>query len=399
MKPAAASVRPSYGVLIATIFAALLLLFVYSVAQVLMLLFIAALFSLYLGAITEFLRRHLKIPRGMGLLIALLLTVLGAVGVGWLIVPPVLEQTQELAAAIPGLVTLWQSKLQAYVARFPVLAAALPKPDEMGGYLGEALTGVGSYFAGLFPYLFSGLHLLIDVFSVAVMGIYMTLRPALYREGAVALAPPVHRELVRDILGELGRTLRAWIVGQLTAMVFLGVLTYIGLLWLEVPYALAFGVFTAVAAIVPFFGTLISTLLPALFVLPAAGPGHALLVVLLGVVVHLIEANFVVPIILQRQVHLPPVLSILSVLVMAELLGLIGLLVAVPVLATVLVIVRRIYIHRLLEGRGFRRSVRDNAVEIALPAAARWVHPAAAELDLAAFLEELHAPPALAPEA
>lgn len=398
MKPAVAAVRPSYGVLIAAIFTGLLLFFVYSVAEVLLLLFIAALFALYLGAVTEFLRRHLKIPRGLGLLVALVLTILGMVGVGWLIVPPVLQQMQDLIAALPGLITLWQANLQAYLARYPAFAAALPDTED-GGYLGSMLGGVGGYFAGLFPYLFGGLHVLIDVFSVAVMGIYMTLRPNLYREGMVALAPPVHRELVRDILGELGRTLRAWIVGQIIAMVFLGVLTYIGLLLLDVPYALAFGVFTAVAAIVPFFGTLVSTLLPALFVLPAAGVGHALLVVLLGVVVHLVEANVVVPVILQRQVHLPPVLSILSVLVMAELLGVIGLLVAVPVLATTLVIVRRIYIHRLLEGRGFRRSLRDAAVEIPLTAAARWVHPSAADLNLSAFLESLSAPVAPAPRA
>ena len=56
---------------------------------------------------------------------------------------------------------------------------------------------------------------------------------------------------------------------------------------------------------------------------------------------------------------MPPVLSIRSVLVMAELLGPIGLLVAVPTLATVMVVVRRIYVERILEGRGFRRRLRE----------------------------------------
>jgi predicted PurR-regulated permease PerM len=386
-------------VLIATIFAALLLFFVYSVGRVLLLLFIAALFSLYLGAITEFLRRRLKVPRGIGLALALLLTLAGLGGVGWLIVPPMLEQMQGLLGTLPALITLWQQNLTEYLSRFPVLAGSVPAPGGEAGYLAGMIAGIGGYFAGLFPYLFSGLHVVIDVFSVMVMGIYMTLRPSLYREGAVALAPPVHRELVRDIFAELGRTLRAWLVGQLIAMTVLGVLTYIGLLILDVPYALAFGVFTAAVAIIPFFGTLVSTLLPALFVLPSGGPTQALLVVLLGVIVHLLEANVIIPIILDRQIHLPPVLSILSVLVMAELLGLIGLLVAVPVLATVLVIVRRLYIHRLLEGRGFRRSMRDAALEIRLPAAARWAHPSAAELNITAMLERLAAPPAPVPEA
>ncbi|CAN5249990.1 hypothetical protein BH20GEM2_BH20GEM2_10860 [soil metagenome] len=394
---AAARGRGSYGVLIATIFAALLLLFLYSVAQVLILLFIAALFAVYLGAITDFLQHQLKVPRGVGLATAVVLTLTLLVGIGWLIVPPVLQQMQELVGALPALLTIWERDLRDMVGRYPLFAGMLPPADADGGYLAGILGGVSGYFAGIFPYVFGGLHILIDIFAVLVMGIYMTLRPALYRDGVVALAPPVHRELVRDILGELGNTLRSWLVGQIIAMIFLGVLTYIGLLALRVPFALAFGVFTGLAAIVPFFGTLVSTLLPAFFVLPTAGIGHALLVILLGVVVHLIEANIVLPIILQRQVHLPPVLSILSVLMMAELLGAFGLLVAVPVLATTLVIVRRIYIHRLLEGRGFRRSKRDAAVQIQLPASARWVHPSAAELNLTSLLEKLQSRPAAAP--
>jgi predicted PurR-regulated permease PerM len=217
------------------------------------------------------------------------------------------------------------------------------------------------------PYLFSGITFLIHFISVLVMGIYLALRPGLYREGFIMLAPPVHRELVRDILADLARTLRAWIVGQILAMTVLGVLTWIGLELLRVPYALAFGVFTGAVAIVPFFGTLFSTLLPALFVLGTGSAMHAFWVVLLGIGVHAFESNIVAPMIMERQVQLPPVLSILAVLIMAHLLHLIGLFVAVPVLCVVMVIGRRVYVHRILEGKGFRRAIRDRPVELKLP--------------------------------
>ncbi|CAN5878018.1 AI-2E family transporter [soil metagenome] len=380
--------RSPYTILVAVIFAVLLLLFLYSVAQILLLLFISALFAVYLAAITDFLQERGGLPRWMGLTIALLITFVGLVGVGWLIVPPVLEQTQGLLEALPALLARWEASLLALAARYPLLREMLPAAEVSGGYFTGAFGNLGDYFTGLFPYLFSGLHFLIHFFSVLVMGIYMTLRPQVYQEGIIALAPPVHRELVRDILGDLANTLRAWIVGQILAMIFLGVLTWIGLELLNVPYALAFGVLTAVVAIVPFFGTLISTLLPALFVLGSAGAGHALLVALLGVVVHLLEANFVAPVIMERKVHLPPVLTILSVLVMAELLGLVGLLVAVPVLATVMVIIRRIYIRRLLEGKGFRRVTRDAPAEIRLPAGAALVHPSVGQVSIPSILEE-----------
>ena len=168
----------------------------------------------------------------------------------------------------------------------------------------------------------------ISIFAVGVMGIYLALHPALYREWLIALFPPIHRDLVRDVLADLADSLRAYIVGQLMTMTFLGAITALGLYDARTfRTRCAFGIFTGLVAIVPFFGTLLSTTLPALFVLTgsritAFSPlGHALLVVGLGVVVHLIEGNIVSPLVMSKKVDLPPVLTIMSVLVIGQLLG------------------------------------------------------------------------------
>lgn len=365
--------RRPYAVLAATIFAALLLFFLYSIAEILLLLFIAILFSVYLGTITDALQQRLRLPRVIGVLAALLITSVLVTGIGLLIVPPLIHQTQDLIQSLPLLIESWDAQLLSIAERSrfaeQLLGTLEPGQSYIGGFIGQ----VGGYVSGAVPVVFGGVTFVIHFVSVLVMGIYLALRPTMYREGFVLLSPPVHRELVRDILADLGRTLRAWIVGQLLAMTSLGLLTWIGLELLDVPYALAFGVFTGAVAIVPFFGTLVSTVVPAFFVLAgtgwelgfvAVGPfGHFMLVILLGVVVHIAEANFVAPMIMERQVQLPPVLSILSVLIMAHLLHVIGLLVAVPVLATVMVVGRRVYVHRLLEGKGFRRTVRDPAAK------------------------------------
>ncbi|MGH7576380.1 MAG: AI-2E family transporter [Longimicrobiales bacterium] len=391
--------RRPYAILIATIFALLLLLFLYSIAEIVLLLFIAILFSLYLGAITDLLQKRLGMPRGVGLVTGLLLTVIAVVAIGSLIVPPLIAQTEDLIQSLPMLAQRWETQLVALAERSPfaeqILGQRAAGESYIGGFIGE----VGGYVRGAVPVVFSGVAFLIHFVSVLVMGVYFALRPGLYREGFILLAPPVHRELVRDILADLGNTLRAWIVGQLLAMTVLGVLTWVGLGLLKVPYALAFGVFTGAVAIVPIFGTLVSTIVPAFFVVAGAGwqlgilsvgpAGHFMLVILLGVVVHLVEANVVAPMIMERQVHLPPVLSILSVLIMAHLLEIVGLLVAVPVLATVMVIARRVYVHRLLEGKGFRRALRDRPVEIRLPSdGAVLVHPIAYERTIPTMLEQ-----------
>lgn len=380
--------RRPYAVLIAAIFAALLLLFLHRVAEILLLFFIAILFGIYLSAITDALQRRLAVPRAAGLLIAVLLTIVGVTGVIWLIVPPVVQQTQELIQAMPALMARWEAQLLDLAQDSPFWAQLLGTPAAGESYTGAIVSQVGGYFRGVVPYLFSGITFAIHFISVLVMGMYLALRPSLYREGFILLAPPIHRELVRDILGDLGRTLKAWIVGQILAMVVLGVLTWIGLELLRVPYALAFGVFTGAVAIVPFFGTLFSTLLPAVFMLGAGSAMQAFWVVMLGVGVHAFEANIVAPMIMERQVHLPPVLSILAVLIMAHLLHLVGLLVAVPVLCVVMVIGRRVYVHRVLEGKGFRRAIRDRPVELRLPEdGAVLIHPGAFETTIPALLE------------
>jgi predicted PurR-regulated permease PerM len=132
------------------------------------------------------------------------------------------------------------------------------------------------------------------------------------------------------------------VIGQIIAMVVLAALTTLGLWILGVPYFLAFGIFAGVAAIVPFFGTLFSTLIPALYALGVAGFPKAIAVTLLGIGVHLIEANFVAPIVMERKVNLPPVITIAGVLLIGKLFGLAGLIVAVPILAFVMVLIRHV---------------------------------------------------------
>ena len=111
-----------------------------------------------------------------------------------------------------------------------------------------------------------------------------------------------------------------------------------------------------------------STTLPALFVLAGPGGGtRALYVLALGVVIHLIEGNLVSPLVMSKKIDMPPVLTITSVLVIGKLLGPLGLVVALPVLVTVMVVVRRILINRIYEGKGFRKSTRDRIFVLRVP--------------------------------
>ena len=90
-------------------------------------------------------------------------------------------------------------------------------------------TQISAQFGNVVPKVVSIVEVLVSLFSVLVMGLYLALHPALYREWLIALFPPIHRDLVRDVLADCATSLRAYIVGLLLTMTFLGTLTAIGL--------------------------------------------------------------------------------------------------------------------------------------------------------------------------
>jgi predicted PurR-regulated permease PerM len=388
--PAGGGRRARFAPLLAATVLTILLLWLFgSVADILILLLLGILISLYLGGLAEWIEAKTRIPERAAFAAALLLSIGGLVGLFWILVPPVIAQTQGLVKVLPDYITAWENGIEGAITRIPAMRE-IWRPGEHR-LLHAVYDQVSGMFSDVVPRVFSIVHAAISVFSVGVMGIYLSLHPALYREWLIALFPPIHRDLVRDVLGDLGGTLRAWIVGQLLAMLVLAMLTAFGLWLLGVPYWLTFGVFTGLVAIVPFFGTLVSTTLPALFVLNTPSGGtRAILVILLGTVIHLIEGNLVAPLVMSKKVDLPPVLTIMAVLVMGKLLGALGLLVAVPTLAVVMVVVRRILITRIYEGQGFRRTTRDRALVLRLPAPEGGVIvPSGDPADVIAFAERV----------
>jgi predicted PurR-regulated permease PerM len=336
-------ILPGFTAILVTV---LLLWLAGTVADLLLLLFLGILLAIYLSAVTDVLVRRTEMPRGAAFVIALLGSFAALVGIAALLIPPVIEQTRQLITVMPIIVTEWEIRLERLFANIPGMSDVLVPGEHQ--IFGVALREAEQMVGGLVPRLFDGLHMAINLVAVIVMAIYFALRPDLYRDLAISVTPPRHREVAKEVIQAVSETLRAWTIAQLLAMTTLAMLTAAGLWLLDVPYWLAFGIFTGLVAVVPFFGTLVSTLLPALFVLAEPDGGtRALLVILLGAVIHVAENQLVVPLLMHKKVDLPPVLTIMSVLILGKLLGPFGLLVAVPTLAVVMVLVRRILIARV----------------------------------------------------
>jgi predicted PurR-regulated permease PerM len=185
---------------------------------------------------------------------------------------------------------------------------------------------------------------IISIVVVLFVGLYLAFDPDTYRRGVLRLVPRRHRRRGAEVLGVVGYTLQWWLFGQLLAMLVVGTIMGVGLAVLGVPLALALGVLAGLFEFIPTFGPILA-FIPALLLAFQQGTDTALWVLGLYALLQTFEAYMLTPIIQQRAVHLPPVLTIAAQVFLGTTLGAIGLLVAVPLVAVILVLVKMLYVE------------------------------------------------------
>ncbi|WP_135468183.1 AI-2E family transporter [Crenalkalicoccus roseus] len=222
---------------------------------------------------------------------------------------------------------------------------------------GEALLGAAEDFlregpedaAGVLARLGLGTaNALLAVLLVLVASVYLAAMPGLYQAGLVRLFAPPLREEARIALGAGGRALRGWLWAKGVSMlvIFLGV--WAGLTLIGMPNAFALAVIAGLFEFVPYVGAIASAV-PALLVALAAGGDMVLWVLALYLAVQAIEANVVEPLAQYAGARVPPVLVLASQTLMGLLFGLPGIILATPLVATLLGIIRCSYVERWLE--------------------------------------------------
>jgi len=213
-----------------------------------------------------------------------------------------------------------------------------------GGVGANGLKSAGSMVLKLFATTFgAGMNFLI----VIVLALYFGANPEVYRKGVIRLFPLDKRDRVSDILGKIEKVLWRWLLGRFATMLITGVLVGVMLKVLGVPMALTVGVITALLTFIPNIGAIVSL---GLGLLLAAPQGLGVMGAVFGLYmgVQLLESYVLTPLIQKRQVSLPPGLLIAFQALMGLMFGFLGVMIASPLLAVVLVIVNQAYIQDTL---------------------------------------------------
>lgn len=305
-------------------------------SNALLLVFAAFLLAAGLEPVIERLRSALPLPRGAAVLITYLLILVAAIGVGLLVVPGAIDQGSALVAALPETLDRargWTSQLeppalargaQALIAN--VESALRPAPPKPAAVVAASLTVADAVFS--------------IVTTLTLVYFWVVERSRLQRFALAFLAAD-RRPGARDAWNDIEARLGGWVRGQLTLMVVVGCLTGLAYGLIGVPSAPLLGLIAGLTEAIPMVGPVLGAI-PAVLLTVTFTPEALPWVVLAYGLIHLGEANILVPRIMRNAVGVSPFLILVSLLVGGALGGLVGALISVPAIAAIVAILERL---------------------------------------------------------
>ena len=313
---------------------------IWQIGFVLLLVFAAVLLAILLRGLASFVSQHTPAGEGLSLAIVILTGLALAAGTGFLMAPRVASQIPQLEEQLPR---SW-AEFQNYLRQVPFLGTVLNRTGGQDLLQGGDLRSLGSQ---VFSVTLSGL---VKLLFVVITGIYLAAKPQTYISGVLKLVPVSKRRRACQVLGAVGYTLEWWLIGQLIVMTMVTVVTATGLALLGIPLALTLGVIAGLLEFVPNVGPIVAAI-PAVLIAFLSGPQTALYVMIFYLAIQQSESYVITPLIQRRAVSLEPAVIITAQLAFATTVGAVGVLLATPLTAALLVMMKMLYVEDVLGDR------------------------------------------------
>jgi predicted PurR-regulated permease PerM len=311
----------SFWTIAKVILAGLLIYALFLIRDILALLFIVlilvASFSPVVESWSKVVGRTLSV-------IAIVVIFVGLLALGiYIVVPPMVGQIAELTRALPG-----------QFSRYDIIRSHLPS---LQGSLSVITNSVGNVASGVITITSSVVSGVIAFIAALVIFAYFLIDEKAMKYFVLSLFPDNHRENMAQVMRKIAKKVGDWFRGQILLAIIVGVIDLVGLIIIGVPYALTLAVVSGVLEIVPTLGPIIAGLAAAIVALTVS-PWKALIVIVFYIAVQQLENNVIVPKVMQKALGLSPVIIIVAILIGAKLMGIIGAVIAVPLAASLTVV-------------------------------------------------------------
>jgi predicted PurR-regulated permease PerM len=340
------------AVLLAAVLLVLGLLF-QELVTLLLAVLITTIIAIPLAACATALERR-GIPRPLGALIGLLSGVAVVAAVLALLIPPFVDETNQFADDVPGIVDDLRDQIHDVTGERPneiadrVQDFVRDYTDDPEKLIGP-ITSIGLSVAGVLGALV----------LILITACYAAANPKPLIEGLLSLVPPPRRGQAERVMGRLRSAWIGWLQGVAVDMAVTFVLLYVALSLIGLDFALFFAFLTALLVVVPYFGAIAGAIPPTLLGLTES-PGRGLLVLGVYILVQQIESNVTIPVVMSRTVRIHPAVIAFGVVVVGQLFGILGLFVAVPILSLIVISVEELWVKPLEASRGLELDGGDD---------------------------------------
>ncbi len=331
---------PIYLGLLFALLTTVSILLLYALRHVLLILFVSVLFAAALSGPSEWLHDRLRLPRGIAAVLIYVAAFAVLVGVGWLVIPPLLGQVAEFADRAPQYADRYDGIRKAYGDLRNDYPALPPFDDQMSRLGNAILDRAGERAASLPADLFS---LFLDLLSVFVISLLLVTNRMRLRGFTLSLVGHEHRDRVAEVLDRSWARIGVYLRAKVIVMAIVGTLTYVALLVIGVPFAVPLAIVVAFGELIPRAGPWLARI-PLLSIAALESPRTFLLTLVASILIENLKGYVISPFVEGDQLDIHPLAVFVAVLVGATLAGPAGAFVAVPAAAIVDILVREIVV-------------------------------------------------------
>ncbi|MBE7381213.1 MAG: AI-2E family transporter [Leptolyngbya sp. SIO1E4] len=329
------------------------LIILWQFRQILLLVFAAVVIAIALNSLVRRLMRIFRLPRNQAVLGAMGLVLLGLSLFLGLVLPLFIEQFEQLLQLIPegfDQLSAWANEsLENPPAWLPDVTAEVELPGFSD--LIEQFATLGSQFFGNFFSFFSGsVAILLQTLLLIALTIMMLSDPLAYRRLLLRLFPSFYRQRADEILSRCEWALLCWLGGVSINSLFVAILSFVGLLLLQVPYPFANAMLAGIFNFIPNIGPALSAIFPITVALSQSF-GSAIAVIILYVLIQNLESYWFSPMMMRKKVSLLPAITLVVQIFFAKFLGSVGLILALPLAVVCKTWIEEAWIIDVLEKR------------------------------------------------